>query len=110
MLLEVWGLKNKLGSLDNLGTVPNIHALLDNRTEVGFLFLSCSPALAVVTPLRRNLAASGRKFYYVQVPKMAKLHVWGKIVVPEVVAANAKTAPDKYHPGALRYYKEIGAA
>lgn len=70
MLLDAWGLKPKLKSLDALGPGQNIAALLDGRTDVGTLFglTSADGAVTVVTGPHRKLEASKRKWHYVNVP------------------------------------------
>jgi hypothetical protein len=81
MMLDAWGLRKDLATLDHLGDQQNIEALLDGRTQVGFLFLAFDAGQAniLLAPPHRHLEASGRKFYYVNVP-------------PEMVAdANQKT-------------------
>jgi len=172
MLMEYWGLMKKIRSLSNLGTGPNIKAMLDGRTDVGFLFMPYTLTERLITPPQQNLATSSRKYYFVQVPpemvtgfnkeyganfnaitlpanfmpnqpeplhtfgdkislvahktfpedvayefvkfwvenrfKLAKLHAWGKVVDPKVMSAGAMKNPGEFHPGALRYYKEIG--
>lgn len=70
MLLDTWGLTDKLASLDTLGPGQNIDALLDGRTNVGTLFglTSADGSITVVTGPHRKLEASNRDWHYVQVP------------------------------------------
>lgn len=70
MMLETWGIRKELKSLNHLGTQPNIDALLDGRTDVGTVFLpfDIDQQFVSITPPHRHLEASGRKFYYVNVP------------------------------------------
>lgn len=70
MLLDAWGIRTKLKSLDTLGPGQNIDALLDGRTDVGTLFglTSADGKITVVTGPHRKLEASGRDWHYVQVP------------------------------------------
>ena len=71
MLLDGWELTDELRSLDTLGTFPNIEALLDGRTDVGFLFglTSRDGDHTVVTGPHRDIEASGRDWHYVNVPR-----------------------------------------
>lgn len=70
MMLETWGVRKDLATLDHLGDQQNIEALLDGRTQVGFLFLAfdVEQANVLLAPPHRHLEASGRKFSYVNVP------------------------------------------
>jgi uncharacterized protein len=75
MILDAWGIRPKLKSLDTLGPGQNIDALLDGRTDVGTLFglTSADGKITVVTGPHRKLEASGRDWHYVQVsPEMVK--------------------------------------
>jgi TRAP transporter TAXI family solute receptor len=95
MMLEAWGLKDELASLSNLGTGPNIQALLDNRTDVGFLFMPYREGVPVITPPQQELEASGRDFYFVQVPPEMVEEVNQKTGSP----FNAITLPKGFMPG-----------
>ena len=55
----------------SLCTDANIEALLDGRTDTGFLFglTSVDGGVTVVTPPHRNLEASGRSWHYVNTPR-----------------------------------------
>ena len=70
MLLDAWGLTPKLKSLDTIGPVQNIAALLDGSTAVGTLFglTSADRSVTVVTGPHRKLEASNRDWHYVNVP------------------------------------------
>ncbi len=70
MLLDAWGMREELKSLDTLGPGENIAALLDGRTDVGTLFglTSADGKITVVTGPHRQIEASGRDWHYVEVP------------------------------------------
>jgi uncharacterized protein len=98
MLLDAWGLTPKLRSLDTLGTMPNIQALLDGRTDVGTLFglTSVEGENTVVTGPHRQLEASGRNWRYVRVPKTMIERYIAKTGAPfRVVEYEAGTLPNQ---------------
>lgn len=70
MLLDGWGLTKKLKSLNPLGPLKNIEALLDGKVEVAFMVSFFAPDMKeIITAAPFNqLLASNRKFYYVDVP------------------------------------------
>lgn len=70
MLLDGWGLTDKLESLNPLGPAKNIDALLDGRVDVATMVSFFTPDMRQVIPAGpfKKLVASGRPFYYVHVP------------------------------------------
>jgi TRAP-type uncharacterized transport system substrate-binding protein len=73
MVIEGLGLRKELRTLDNLGTLPAMDALLNGQADAGNVWLGFdnqSRTLAT-DPSLQHIQASGRKFYYVSVaPEM----------------------------------------
>lgn len=70
MLLDGWGLTDKLASLNPLGPGKNIEALLDGKVDVATMVSFFTPNMETVIPAGpfNNLIAAGREFHYVNVP------------------------------------------
>lgn len=71
MLLDGWGLTDKLKSFSALGSRENIAALIDGRADIGALVVfSPSDFSKVITPGPfKTLRATKRKFHFVNVPR-----------------------------------------
>jgi hypothetical protein len=70
MLLDGWGLTDKLASLNPLGPDKNIDALLDGRVDVATMVSFFTPDMndVITAGPFKKLVASGRRFYYVHIP------------------------------------------
>lgn len=71
MLLDQWGITNKLDSLTALGPDKNIDALLDGKVDIATMVSFFTPDMSTVIPAGpfNKLLASNRPFYYVHVPE-----------------------------------------
>jgi TRAP transporter TAXI family solute receptor len=70
MLLDYWGITPELASLDTLGSVPNIDALLDGRADIGTLVVHSATGFShnrESGPFK-TLQAAQRPWYYINVP------------------------------------------
>lgn len=70
MLLDGWGLTDKLASLNPLGPGKNVDALIDGKADVATIVSFFTPDMGLVIPAGpfNKILASGRKFYIVNVP------------------------------------------
>jgi TRAP-type uncharacterized transport system substrate-binding protein len=70
MVVEGLGLRNELKTLDHLGTLPAMDALLNGRSDVGNVWLGFDNEAKTLSmdPSLQQVLASGRKFYYINVP------------------------------------------
>lgn len=69
MVIEGLGLRKDLKTLDHLGTLPAMDALLNGQSDVGNVWLGFDnhAKTLAIDPSLRHVQASGRKFYYVNV-------------------------------------------
>lgn len=70
MLLDGWGLTDKLTSLNPLGPDKNIEAMIDGKVDVATMVSFFTPDMGLVIPAGpyNNLLASDRQFHIVDVP------------------------------------------
>jgi len=71
MLLDQWGITDKLDSLTALGPAKNVDALIDGKVDVASMVSFFTPDMETVIPAGpfNKILASNRPFYYVHVPE-----------------------------------------
>jgi TRAP-type uncharacterized transport system substrate-binding protein len=69
MVIDALGLRSALKTLDHLGQMPAMDALLNGNSDVGNVWLGFDNEANTLAldPSLRHVQASGRKFYYVSV-------------------------------------------